>query len=152
MASWRLWFRIHTYALLLELRIFPNMELCDESLDYTPFGFTDIWKGDYHGEPVCIKVIRGIEKNSVRLETIRKMCGNFFDQGPADPAPYKTSRRGRNPISHPNVLPIIDVSETPSPLHIMSPWMPDGNITQYTQTNPSANRLMLVRTYQLEAR
>ena len=26
----------------------------------------------------------------------------------------------------------------------MSPWMPDGNIVQYTQKNQDANRLMLV--------
>ena len=32
----------------------------------------------------------------------------------------------------------------------MIPWMPDGNITQYTQTNPGANRLMLVLFLQLE--
>lgn len=28
----------------------------------------------------------------------------------------------------------------------MTPWMPDGNITQYIQMNPDANRLILVRT------
>jgi hypothetical protein len=47
-------------------------------------------------------------------------------------------------ISHPNVLPIIDVSETPFQFYMMSPWMPDGNITQYTQVNPNTNRLVLV--------
>jgi len=47
--------------------------------------------------------------------------------------------------SHPNVLPVILISEAQFPLCIMTPWMPDGNITQYTQTNPDADRLMLVR-------
>jgi len=46
--------------------------------------------------------------------------------------------------SHPNVLPIIQVSEALFPLCIMSPWMPDGNITQYTRVNPDADRPMLV--------
>ena len=46
--------------------------------------------------------------------------------------------------SHPNVLPVIQVSEALFPFCIMSPWMPDGNISQYTQMNPDANRLMLV--------
>ena len=45
---------------------------------------------------------------------------------------------------HPNGLPVIQVSEAPFPVCIMCPWMPDGNITQYTQTNPGADRLMLV--------
>jgi hypothetical protein len=60
-------------------------------------------------------------------------------------------------ISHPNLLPVIQISETlfpfPGPLFpfcFMSPWMPDGNVTQYTQMNPSANRLMLVLSHQLE--
>jgi hypothetical protein len=59
---------------------------------------------------------------------------------------------GRKSISHPNVLSVIEVSETLLPFCIMSPWMPDGNITQYTQMNPSADRLMLVRPHQLEPR
>jgi len=52
---------------------------------------------------------------------------------------------GHNP--HPNVLPTIDVSESLSPFCIMTPWTPDGNITQYIQKNPGANRLMLVRAH-----
>jgi len=47
--------------------------------------------------------------------------------------------------SHLNVLPVIRVSEELFPFCIMSPWMPDGNITQYTQMNPGADRLKLVR-------
>jgi hypothetical protein len=55
------------------------------------------------------------------------------------------------PISHPNVLPIIEVSKTLFPLCIMSPWMLDGNIIQYTHANPGNNRLMLARTHQCES-
>jgi hypothetical protein len=46
-------------------------------------------------------------------------------------------------ISHPNVLPVIEVSVV-FPFCIVSPWMPDGNIIQYTEMNPGANRLALV--------
>jgi hypothetical protein len=42
--SYHLWFRLYTHALLLESRIFPDMELDDESPDYIPFGFVDTWK------------------------------------------------------------------------------------------------------------
>ena len=45
---------------------------------------------------------------------------------------------------HPNVLHVIRVSEALFPFCIMSPWMPDGNITHYTQTHPGANRLAFV--------
>jgi len=49
--------------------------------------------------------------------------------------------------SHPNVLPVIRISEERFPFCIMSPWMQDGNITQYTQMNPGADRLTLVRPH-----
>jgi len=49
--------------------------------------------------------------------------------------------------SHPNVLHVIGVSEALFPFCIMSPWMSDGNITQYTQANPGADRLRLVRAH-----
>jgi len=61
---------------------------------------------------------------------------------------YQTYRRvveGSGHNSHPNVLPVIRVSEGLFPVCIMSPWMPDGNIAQYTKANPGADRLMLVR-------
>ena len=68
-------------------------------------------------------------------------------------ASYQTYRRVVEESelnSHPNVLPVIQVSEGLFPVCIMSPWMPDGNITQYTQMNPGADRLILVRAHRLE--
>jgi hypothetical protein len=52
-------------------------------------------------------------------------------------------------ISHPNILPVIEVSEAQFPFCVVSPWMPNGNITQYTQMNPGADRYKLVRSRQL---
>jgi serine/threonine protein kinase len=126
------------------------MELYDGSTDYTLFGLADIWKGSYHGEPVCIKALRRM--SPISLLGIKNIGGYVFYQKRIKHALDKTPRRMRKSISHPNVLPVIDVSETLSPFCIVSPWMPDGNITQYTQMNPGANRLMLVRADRLEAR
>jgi hypothetical protein len=70
-------------------------------------------------------------------------------------ASYQAFRReinGRKSISHSNVLPIIDLSETMFPFCIVSPWMPNGNIIQYANMNPDVDRLLLVRARQLEAR
>ena len=47
--------------------------------------------------------------------------------------------------SHPNVLPVIRVSEELLPFCIMSPWTPDGSITEYIRANPGADRPTLVR-------
>ena len=52
---------------------------------------------------------------------------------------------------HPNVLPVIGVSETPYLLCIMSPWMSGGNIAQYIRMNPSADRLALVCVHRPES-
>jgi hypothetical protein len=52
------------------------MELCDESPDYMPTGFTDVWKGNYHGEPVCIKAIRTLDL--YHLKKTKRVCGSFI--------------------------------------------------------------------------
>ena len=66
------WFGIYTRTLLRESRIFPNVELCDEFPVYMPFGFLDIWKGNYRGEPVCAKAIRIQDPTLLReIESVR---------------------------------------------------------------------------------
>ena len=138
------------HTLLRESRIFPSVELCDESPDYTPAGFADIWKGRYHGETVCVKAIR--TQYPICLMEIEKVCGSFFSLGAhSEQASYKIFRRvsdGSKFNPHPNILPVIEVSETLFPFCIMTPWMPDGNITQYIQANVGANRLILARAHQ----
>ena len=73
--SLRLWFRLYTHALLREAQIFSNVELCDESPDYTPFGFADIWKGNHHGEPVCIRAVW--TRDPLFLREIDRVCGSL---------------------------------------------------------------------------
>jgi serine/threonine protein kinase len=145
------WSRLYTLAILLESQIFPGVELCDESPDCAPYVFMDIWKGKHRGEPVCIKAVR--TRNRTRLKEIKSVCGFFFlYRRRTECTSYQTLCReinGCKSISHPNLLPVIDVSETLFPFCIMSPWMPDGNIRQYLQANPNANRLTLVRVNQL---
>ena len=72
-SSFHLWLRLYTHALLLELRIFAGIELSDEALGYMPTGFTDIWKGNFNGELVCIKAIR--KQDPIRLREIKSVCG-----------------------------------------------------------------------------
>jgi hypothetical protein len=80
----------------------------------------------------------------------RKYAALFFYQRRTECASCQTYRReinGDAPISHPNIIPIIEVSKVRFPFCIMSPWMSDGNISQYTKTNPEVNRLALVRAH-----
>jgi len=48
-------------------------------------------------------------------------------------------------LSHPNVLPVLGGSQKISPLHIVTEWMVNGNITDFTHDHPEVNRLYLVR-------
>ncbi|KAF9643697.1 kinase-like protein [Thelephora ganbajun] len=123
-----LWIRLRVHALLRGLYVFPNVELCNDSPNYNPLGFMDTWKGKHYGDSVCIKAIR--TRNEAHLEKVKNIFWHEVE--------------GCKHFSHPNVLPVLQVSETLPPLCIMSPWMPDGNISQYTQKNPSVNRLMLL--------
>ena len=49
-------------------------------------------------------------------------------------------------LSHPNVLPVLGVALTQSPLCIVSEWMVNGNIIDFTSSHPEVNRLRLVRS------
>jgi hypothetical protein len=47
-------------------------------------------------------------------------------------------------VAHPNVLPFLGVSEKLFPFCIISPWLPNGNIIEYTRKNRGVNRWQLV--------
>lgn len=49
-------------------------------------------------------------------------------------------------FSHPNVLPVLGVSPKLFPLCIVSEWMTNGNIMDFTSEHPEVNRLRLVRS------
>ena len=111
----------------------------------------DIWKGNYRGNPVCIKALRIRSQSALwKLKLVRN---TFFSRKCTQHVSYQTFRHAVEKCKskpHPNVVPIIEVSETLVPFFIMSPWKPDGNIAHYIQMNPSANRLMLVCTHKLK--
>lgn len=140
-----LWLRLYAHALLRESKIFPNINLDDWPQDYKLLGLADIWRGDYRGEPVCVKVIR--TQDRIPLTRIKAVGSSSVFQRHTQHASEQSYHRvgeGGELNPHPNVLPIIKVSETLLPLYVMTPWMPDGNVIQYTQKNPGTDRLTLV--------
>ena len=55
-------------------------------------------------------------------------------------------------LSHPHVLPFYGAfhwSEVPPRLCLVSPWMENGNIVQYLERNPQADRQSLVSLQKL---
>ena len=110
-------------------------------------GSADVSDGEYLGLPVAIKRLRMNEGES----------GGIFKVPLISPVHYRRSAVaqrfcreiiGWKHLSHQNVLPLLGISMSTGPncLLILSEWMPNGNVTQYTRSNPEANRLQLVRT------
>ena len=116
-------------------------------------GSADVSDGEYSGLPVAIKRLKTNEGDSDRvfkvpLTDIAHYCCSAFTQ--------RLCREiiGWKHLSHPNILPLLGISMSADPhcLLILSEWMPNGNVVQYTRFNPEANRLQLVRTFAVPLR
>jgi len=49
-----------------------------------------------------------------------------------------------NTLHHPNVLPLLGVMMTDNHFAMVSEWMANGNITEFVEAHPDADRLELV--------
>ena len=47
-------------------------------------------------------------------------------------------------FAHPNILPTLGTARIKNSLAIISPWMRNGNISEYLNRHPTADRLRLV--------
>ena len=47
-------------------------------------------------------------------------------------------------LRHPNVLPLIGVTMTEIKFAMVSDWMANGNLNEFVEANPDADRLKLV--------
>jgi len=86
-----LWFRLRVHTLLRESRIFPSVELYDESPDYVHAGFANTWKGDYDEGPMRAET--HWTKELRYLSNAIKVCGSFGHQRHTKYAPYETFHR-----------------------------------------------------------
>ena len=73
------------------------------------FGFADIWKRNYHGEPMCIKTVW--TRDTLLLREVKKVCSSF------NPSQRRTQCASQIPnhdidghmcISYPTALPVIE--------------------------------------------
>ena len=71
-----LWVRVYVHALLRGLYVFPGVQLVMESPAFEALGFVDVWRGNYHGNPVCIKSIR--TRDPSNLKKIKKVQHESF--------------------------------------------------------------------------
>jgi len=107
-----------------------KIELGDDSTGTLMFsgGFGDVWKRQYQGREVAVKVLRTNTTNDLGLIS-RRFCKEFI--------PWKFLR-------HPNVLPLIGVRMTENEFAMVSDWMPNGNINRFVTTHRDANRFELL--------
>ncbi|KAF9780863.1 kinase-like domain-containing protein [Thelephora terrestris] len=91
-------------------------------------GFGDVWKREYRGQQVAVKVLKMYESNDLRKVT-RRFCKEFIT--------WKSLR-------HQNVLPLLGVIMSENRFAMVSKWMPNGDINQFVKAHEGVNRFELL--------
>jgi len=114
----------------------------------TSGSFGDVWEGICNDKRVAIKALRVYKRDDI--QNVRKVSHHIqYYLSPAPPVDCRHQVFCKEVviwkrISHPNVVPFLGVSEAPTPLCMVSEWMPNGNVRDYVGKNPEASRLQLV--------
>lgn len=90
-------------------------------------GFGDIYKGVLYGQMVCVKAIRVYQRDQIEY-ILKRFSKEAILWGQ---------------LSHPNVLPIYGLYRYRNRACLVSPWMEEGDITQFLQRKPGFARLPL---------
>lgn len=103
---------------------------CDRS--GTPLyqgGYADVWKAEYGGREIALKVLRVFS-----VSDVEKITSRFCKEVVA----WRTLR-------HPNILSLLGVTMDNSFFSMATEWMRNGNINEYIKSNPDANRFELLK-------
>ncbi|EDQ98384.1 uncharacterized protein LACBIDRAFT_336006 [Laccaria bicolor S238N-H82] len=106
-----------------------DLERNNDVLDSGRFG--EIYKGRSRNQVICLKVIKVTRKTQ-----IKHLLKAFFKEALL-----------WGHLSHPNILPfygIYHLEDAHGRISFVSPWMENGNITEYLKRHPLANRLLLI--------
>ncbi|KAF8064400.1 kinase-like domain-containing protein [Lyophyllum atratum] len=87
-------------------------------------GFADIYKADFEGQKVCMKLLR-IYQNRALEHFLKQFAKEVILWGQ---------------LSHPNVLPIYGLFRFRGSVCFVSPWMKEGDINEYLKRAPQADR------------
>ena len=106
---------------------------------------TEVSKGEHQGTTVAIKHFK---MNNGDPDKTFKVSSVGLANHPYSVFPQKLCREiiVWKHLTHPNILPLwgVSISMDTHRLHIITEWMPNGNIMRYTRSNLAANRLKLV--------
>lgn len=112
----------------------PCLELRGIKLEDNPKtsgAFGDVWKGTFRGKLVCVKVSRVYQGSN-----IQHLISNFVGEAIV-----------WRQCMHPNLLPFYGISRLKGShdrVCLVSPWMENGNISEFLKSNQDAPRLPLV--------
>ncbi|KXN91098.1 hypothetical protein AN958_02873 [Leucoagaricus sp. SymC.cos] len=119
-------------------QIYPScLSLVDVNYERNPVtsgSFGDIWKGYYQGKAVCLKVPKIYQRDNHATQSFIKA--------------YAREAILWCYISHPNLLPFYGIyllEESIGCVCLVSPWMENGNITEYLRNKPEIPRRPLVQ-------
>ncbi|KAF8996202.1 kinase-like domain-containing protein [Cyathus striatus] len=94
--------------------------------------FGEVWKGDFHGSSVCLKIVKAYQNS--HIEKLLKA--------------YAKEAILWSQLSHPNLLPfygIYHLGDEHGRICLVSPWMENGNVVEYIQRFPYTSRPLLLR-------
>ncbi|OCH86997.1 kinase-like protein [Obba rivulosa] len=93
-------------------------------------GYADIWRGEHCHCEVAVKVFRGYDSSGVPPLDMKAL--------------FKEATIWKH-MRHPNITPFIGIDTELFPLSLVCEWMPHGTISAYLVSEPSADRLKLLK-------
>ena len=120
-----------------------------EEIPFATRGFTDLWKRDWDGRKVAVKVLR-FAPDDDRSKTIKVTASLVSRPIRVTWGTNLHSQRFCKEVllwkrlNNPNLLTFCGASTVQNQFCMVHPWMENGNVLSYTRKNPEANRLRLV--------
>ena len=111
-------------------------------------GSADVSDGEYLGNPVAVKRLTMDKGDPEKIFKVPLLNLVYHHHHLCLASTQRLCREiiSWKYLSHRNILPLFGVSMPTDPqgFCVLTEWMPNGNIMQYTRSNPEANRFRLV--------
>ena len=112
---------------------------------YHESGFAVVSNGEYSGCPVAIKHLKMDKADADATLKVPSIILARYRYSASNQRLCREIIIWKH-LSHVNIMPLLGVlaSGDPRCLCILTEWMPNGNVIQFTRSNPNENRLRLV--------
>ena len=110
-------------------------------------GYGDVWKGTHVGETVAVKAVTMYSQDALKKKIgVGCWLCHLFMRQCADTPMQRLCREvvTWKFLHHPNVLPLMGVTMVGRRFEMVSKWMENGNVNEFLEKNPGADRLKLV--------